>query len=189
MRGKKSKVGVGAILGEANASGERGPASSVTCLADMLQPFKRQESAEPVDETDRQFERIVDNIAKQIASTLPVAVCFPATTNDGTIEEGFSLRLEPSKKVNLSLPSGFALAVRPASIPSAFSASVNTDSKEWALFESVSMLSLTSFFVFTVTTDQPKKLSAEFVLNLPLVGEPEGRRESLLKHLLSDKDR
>ena len=32
-------------------------------------------------------------------------------------------------------------------------------------------------------------MSRDFVLNLPLINEPEGRKEALLKHLLSDKDR
>ncbi len=32
-------------------------------------------------------------------------------------------------------------------------------------------------------------MAREFVLNIPLTNEPSGRREALLKHLLSDKER
>jgi hypothetical protein len=51
------------------------------------------------------------------------------------------------------------------------------------------MLSLTSFYVFQVETDSPKRMVRDFVLNVPLTNEPSGRREALLKHLLSDKER
>jgi hypothetical protein len=47
----------------------------------------------------------------------------------------------------------------------------------WAKFDSLSMLSLTSFYVFRVETDSPKRMAREFVLNIPLTNEPSGRRE------------
>ena len=51
------------------------------------------------------------------------------------------------------------------------------------------MLSLTSFYVFRVETDIPRKMARNFVLNIPFADAPSGRQEALLKHLLRDKER
>lgn len=184
LRGKKSKIGVAAVMGEANGSEDKKPTSGAANFSDMLQPFRSIEQSELIDETEKQFERLVDDLAKEIASALPVAACEPAT-----LGEGFRLCLQASKRNRLQLLENVELTVRPASLAEPAVVSVDVLDEPWAVFESISMLSLTSFFVFTVTTAHPKKMAGDFILNLPIAGEPEGRREALLKHLLNDKDR
>ena len=185
IRGKKSKIGVEAILGESKDNAE-GKTAGAACLMDMLQPFKPAESAEEEDEAEKRFERYVDELARQIAFAQPSAFC-------SADRNGFRVDLKPNhqqkRKHKVSIDSEYVVSVRPASQPTAAPTNVDLGEDAWATFPSLAMLSLTSFFVFSVSTEQPKKMTREFVLNLPLAGEPEGRKEALLRHLLSDKDR
>jgi hypothetical protein len=183
MRGKKSKIGVAAILGESKKD-ESASSAGAASLMDMLQPFKPAESAEPADESEKKFERYVDELARQLSSSQPVAVC--SDDQDG---QGFQVCLKPTKRSIFQVGDEYSIAARLASRPAATPVPIKLDEDVWASFASLSMLSLTSFIVFSVSTDQPRKMSREFVLNLPLVNEPEGRKETLLRHLLSDKDR
>lgn len=183
MRGKKSKIGVAAILGESKKD-ESASSAGAASLMDMLQPFKPAESAEPADDSEKKFERYVDELARQLSSSQPVAVC--SDDQDG---QGFQVCLKPTKRSIIQVGDEYSIAARLASRPAATPIPINLGEDVWVTFASLSMLSLTSFFVFSVSTDQPKKMSREFVSNLPLVNEPAGRKEALLKHLLSDKDR
>jgi len=138
LRGKKSRLGVAAILGESTNPDDKKPGAA--SLADLLRPFKPGDGEGTEESSEDKFERLVDEIAKQIAKAQLIAECQDATVT-------------------------------------------------WAEFDSLAMLSLTSFYVFRIETESPKKMTREFVLNIPLTNEPSGRREALLKHLLSDKER
>ena len=182
LRGKKSKLGVAAVLGEATDPAEKRPGAA--SLADLLRPFKPGDGAAIEESTEDNFERLVDEIAKLLAKAELSAECQEARD-----ESGFCICLQPSRRTKVVLDPAFVVSVRPASRPHAPFVRLDVDEATWARFDSLAMLSLTSFYVFRVETDSPKRMAREFVLNIPLTNEPSGRREALLKHLLSDKER
>lgn len=182
LRGKKGKLGVAAVLGEATDPAEKKPGAA--SLADLLRPFKPGEGVAVEESTEDKFERLVDEIAKQLAKAELNAECQEAS--DGS---GFCVCLQPARRTKVVFDPTVVVSVRPASRPHAPLVRLDVDELTWARFNSLAMLSLTSFYVFRVETDSPKRMGREFVLNIPLTNEPSGRREALLKHLLSDKER
>jgi len=182
LRGKKGKLGVAAVLGEATDPAEKKPGAA--SLADLLRPFKPGDGVAVEESTEDKFERLVDEIAKQLAEAELNAECQEAS--DGS---GFCVCLQPSRRTKVALDPAVVVSVRPASRLHAPLVRLDVDELTWARFDSLAMLSLTSFYVFRVETDSPKRMAREFVLYIPLTNEPSGRREALLKHLLSDKER
>jgi hypothetical protein len=182
LRGKKSRLGVAAILGESTNPDDKKPGAA--SLADLLRPFKPGDGEGTEESSEDKFERLVDEIAKQIAKAQLIAECQDAT--DGS---GYRVCLQPVKRIKVVIDPAVIVSVRPASRPHAPFVSLDVNELTWAEFDSLAMLSLTSFYVFRIETESPKKMTREFVLNIPLTNEPSGRREALLKHLLSDKER
>jgi hypothetical protein len=182
LRGKKSKLGVAAILRESTNPEDKKPGAA--SLTDLLRPFKTGEGERTEESSVDKFERLVDEIAKQIAKTQLIAEC-----QDATEGSGYRVCLQPVKRIKVVLDPTVIVSVRPASCPHAQFMSLDVNELTWAEFDSLAMLSLTSFYIFRVETDSPKRMAREFVLNIPLTNEPSGRREALLKHLLSDKER
>ncbi|HQX50774.1 MAG TPA: phospholipase D family protein, partial [Planctomycetaceae bacterium] len=188
LRGKKSVCGVDAVLGRsADADdGNSGSKKSGASLADLLRPFKPQPDDVCSDTTEKKFEQFVDDIAKAIAASLIVAKCLEHSDTDC-----YQIQLEPgsTKKPDLPVGDAFDLSVRLASTPNASPTLVNLNEPVWAVFPSVSLMGMTSFFVFEVVSKEAHGFRRSFVLNLPLIGEPETRKESLLRSLLSDRGR
>lgn len=187
LRGKKSVCGVDAVLGRAEESpdGKVPSKKSVASLSDLLQPFKPLPEGEPVDTTEKEFERFVDSVAKAIASALVVATCVKGSGD----EESYRIELAPTRKLKLPKGQAFDLSVRLASTPTASPIPVQLNEPIWTTFPSVTLMGMTSFFVFEVVSKSTSSLRRSFVLNLPLDGEPENRKESLLRSLLSDRGR
>ncbi|MEZ6128125.1 MAG: phospholipase D family protein [Planctomycetaceae bacterium] len=182
LDGKRSYCGVEAVLGTRPDDGTATP-KSVVCLADLLQRFRPDEHAVPADQQTQEFERLVDRVATSIAKALPEAVCQTAMEPDS-----FTMTLRQTKKWKPPTGRDFQLTVRPASLSVAATRQIVPGDPEWAVFGPLSMLSLTSFFVFEVSSTAPK-LARQFLLNIPLSNEPADRKECLLRSLLSDPDR
>lgn len=187
LRGKRSVCGVDAVLGRSadRDANQEAVKKSVASLSDLLQPFKSQPTDGPVDQTVKDFERFVDDIAKAISAALLIATCEPNAEDDS-----YAISIAPTKKLKLPRRhAGFELTVRPISLPNATPVAVALTETPWARFSSVTLMGLTSFFVFELTSTKTKSLKRSFVLNLPLAGEPANRKESLLRSLLSDRSR
>ncbi|WP_145054907.1 phospholipase D family protein [Lignipirellula cremea] len=179
LRGKRSRCGIAAMLGE-SSEGEQKRAS---CLADLLQPYNPVGSEVKVDHAVEAFERQVEQLAKTLAATAPVAQCQPA------LEDGsFRLRLAATKPLKKLQLEGFEVRARPVSLPSSQFYAVDVLESPWVEFAAVSLLGLTSFFVFEVES-VVLKVRRQFVLNVPLKNAPENRHEAILRDLLSDRDR
>jgi len=179
LRGKKSRCGIDALLGEP-PEGEQKRAS---CLADLLQPYVPVEGEVDVDDDVEEFQRQVDQLAKALAATSPTAQCGSAET-EGT----FAIRVLPSKTLKNDKTHGVRVRARPVSLPSSQFYPVDLSETCWVEFAPVSLLGLTSFFVFEVESVD-LKIRRQFVLNIPLTGAPENRHEAILRDLLSDRDR
>lgn len=179
LRGKRSRCGVAATLGESNSDDKK----RASHLVDLLQAYRRCDDDLEVNKEVEQFERLVDTIAKDLAACAPVASCIALAEPNS-----FSIRLRPTKPIKRKPRHKCALTARPISVPSAQFQTVDLSQSCWAEFARVSLLGLTSFFVFEVESEN-KKLQRRFVLNIPLENAPENRHESILRDLLSDRDR
>jgi len=102
------------------------------------------------------------------------------------------LALELPKRRALDLPAGVRARCRPITLRAWRDLDTNLERsgrRAAATFEPVSIEALTSFFAFEITaTVDGRDLSAAFVLNLPLLGEPEDRRERILLSMLKNRD-
>lgn len=178
LKGPQELCGVAAALGETAEANSKRPAH----LADLLQTYRRGEECPPPDPEVKQFERLVDRLAQQLAGLAPEATCAAMAENG----DSYSLSIHsPTVPVNLG---GCRLRARPVSLPAAYLDELVPGQGEWIRFEPVSPLGLTSFFVFEVTSADGRK-SRQFVLNIPLKNPPADRRDLILRHLLSDRDR
>jgi len=178
LKGKRSKCGVEAILGESEQQGPRRAES----LRDLLQPYQ---SSDPIDATElaeAKFEREVDRLAVALAAANPVAQCELSEAG-----ERCSLELLPGEATTITLAQGWNIRAWPISLSVAAAQEINLAATRWCRFEGLSVDAITSFFAFEVT-DRDATLARRFVLNLRLQGEPANRRERMLRNLLENRE-
>jgi len=173
--GKKSRCGTEAILDRR----ENGPVAHPASLADLLKPYQRGDETDETKEK-RTFERAVDRLARNLVDCAPVALCEDISTGD------YGLVVKPTRTSRVVVPKGAVLRVWPMSLSADQASGIAFETDEWCRFSCVSLLGLTSFFVWEVHSEELDH-SVRFVLNIPLVNAPENRNECLLRHLLSDK--
>lgn len=178
LRGKKSRCGIDAILGQSEENGQKRASS----LADLLQPYLRAAEGEQTDAEAEAFERQVDQLAKELAAAGPIARC-----EAGAEPGSFSLRISSPAGEGISA-SGCRLRARPISLGPSHFRDVNLSEACWTEFSPVSLLGLTSFFIFEAESTT-LQLHRQFVLNIPLENVPENRQEAILRELLSDRGR
>ena len=179
LRGKRSKCGVDAILG----SQDQDPSKGNVSLIHMLERFV------PIDATTgeqeaaiKEFEWLVANLATQLSVGKPVITCNELDTSDN-----YSLSLSGTVSTEVA-KSGFTIRARPISMPNTRWFPVELSQTEWCVAGPVSLVGITSFFVFEVT-DGARSMTREFALNCQLANAPENRRERLLREILSDPER
>ncbi len=182
MRGRKSKCGVNETMGQAQEEKEN-EKRQAACLADLLVPYKYQECATDELREQEEFSRMLDRLAKQLVSAGPVAFCEPIAETTS-----YALVLGSERVIRLEIPMGAKLRARPISLQEPFSKELGIQGREWGRFEPVSLIGLTSFFAFELISSD-ERFSGQFVLNIPLQNAPEKRRENILRHLLSDRER
>lgn len=179
LSGKKSKCGVEAILGTPDGEEKH----QVARLSDLLRKFSANDASDDTDSAADIFERLVDRIARDLAALNPVA--FVETVPEA---DCFSVTLQTTSKSKLPSGQDCRFRVRPISQAGTQLFDVDLTGPQWARIPSLSLLGLTAFFVFEVESSD-HKLKRQFVLNIPLEGAPEGRRDAVLRHLLSDQSR
>lgn len=179
LQGRKSQCGIDCLLGQPSDSGRKGAAS----LSDLMQRWRTSDLDSEADSSLEEFEREVDVLAKSIAEASPTAECEQVAE---TTE--FSLRLAIASPLRLSNLDDRIVTVRPASLTASHFTPVNLLGRKLAEFAPVSLLGLTSFFVFDVESQQ-LNVHRQFVLNIPLSNAPAQRHEAILKELLNDSAR
>lgn len=168
--GKKSALGIDAVLGGAEASGGS--------LRDLLQPYGRDGEARQPTERE-EMERQLDKLRHELAGARLAAIVTAADADD---RFSLSLVLEEGR---LELPAGVTLTVWPVTLPQIRAVPATVDAGPIAVFPALTFEALTSFFAFELMLDDVR---VRFTLNPPLRGAPEDRRERLLRSLLRDKD-
>ncbi|HEX8174612.1 MAG TPA: phospholipase D family protein [Pyrinomonadaceae bacterium] len=172
--GEKSRCGINAFLSQAQGQ---------TSFRDMLQEFTPSEQAP--DTKQKSLERMVELARREISVARFAAQITPV---DGANTFRLSLRIEEG--YSLSLPQGTSVRCWPITLHEAAAITLATDSLDLATFSSISFEAITSFFAFEIiATEDDERAATRFVLNIPLTGAPEDRRERILRSLLSSKER
>jgi hypothetical protein len=178
LSGKKSACGVDAVL-KARAD--------EPSFDDVLEDYRPLEEA-PGDAVREALEKRLERVRHRLAALPLLARVSPAET-------------EGLYTLTLSRPAGFPLDLEgaaarcwPASlhesaaVPLIGAADNASEESVVAEFVPVSFEAITSFFAVDLVLDEaPHRVSARFVLNLPLDGAPSDRRQRILRSLLLDK--
>jgi hypothetical protein len=179
LRGRRKDCGVEATLGRP----EGGGGNRVRCLADLLRAYEHGPSGVGPEEEDEALQRAADRLAKGMAAAAPVARCEPVPERDT-----FAVSLTATGESPPGPPTGARLRAWPVSLSEGAARPVDLTRSPWVTFASVSVEGLTSFFAFELASED-ERFRQRFVLNVPLEGAPEDRRERLLRLLLSDPGR
>lgn len=183
LHGKKSAVGINAILGEAD---EAGAAGRQVSLRSMLAPYETPAEPTVLDAVEKRLEELCDRVRQAwVAAEVVAHVC----TSDAE-SSSFEVTLRATKTSAGALPDGVTSEVQPISRLHDPAAPVSDLQGEVASFPGLAVELLSSFFAVTVTArESGKSVTQRFVLNLPLLGAPENRENKLLLAMLSNRER
>lgn len=174
LTGKKSFCGIDRVLGTS------GDSTGFDALLQRYEPTT--ESVEP-DETRARLENRADDVRRGILSS---SLRANVTASDNATDR-YTVVLKAEQGV--SLPEDVAVRCWPITLRQEQSAKVFDLSSSAAEFE-LSLEAITPFFAFAVTaTEGEASFTRRFVLNVPLSGAPENRREAIVDALLSDRGR
>jgi hypothetical protein len=151
----------------------------------LLTPASDAVATEVINPDAEALERKIDDLRSQLAGAklearvdaagdlFDMSIWCP-TDRDLRVDDGLEVRCWPS---TVAPQSAAAVLAGPGD-------------HILAAFKSLTQQALTSFFVFEIAGRVGAcEQKAGFVLNLPLVGAPEGRREAVLRSLLQDRHR
>lgn len=172
--GKKSKVGIDALLGEDEAK--------EGSLFAMLEKFTPGVAAEKGDPIEEELDEALEATRRAVARAL-----FAATVVGGSADTS-ACNIELKLLSRLSLPQGVRVAVRPISLLEPRALVLPDREGGLVTFAGVAVESATAFFAFQAEAQrQGRSRTIQFVLDLPLEGLPSDRKERILRSIVSDK--
>ncbi len=171
--GKKSFCGVDAMLGEAT--------SKELTLAALLAPFQETDLPDP-DVDERELEKEIEAHATALSR-----LAFTArASSDGTGLFTLDLLTEGEWP---PVPENLRITCRPVTLPPGVAVPLKRGQQPLARFGPVSVDALTQFFAIDLRLGSgPSEKRARFVVNVPLEGAPEDRRDRVLRALLQNSE-
>lgn len=155
-------------------------------FVNLLQEAEQLVACEPVDSTIESLERRLDDLRAVIASAVLEANI--ATGLKDTFDCTVTCRSTESRIID----PGFTLRCWPVTVTSTIGVKIDRLDSNAAVasFPGLSFNAITSFFAFELTgRTGAEERQLRFVLNLPLIGAPEHRREEVLRSMVRDKSR
>lgn len=149
----------------------------------LLEPADDIVARAPEQDDVKALERRLDDLRSALAGAgLEIHV-----TRAGS--ESFNLEVQTASTVEV--PEGIKASCWPSAVSTAGVAFGSVQAGEMlARFPSVSLQGVTAFLAFRLSgTVAGETREVDFVLTLPLVGAPEGRREQVLRSLVKDRGR
>jgi hypothetical protein len=172
LRGKKSRIGIDAILGAENDR---------NAFRNLLQEYKTPEKKLTIGRDQKRAEELANEIRGWLLDCcLHLEVQKPG--------ENYSLLLNPTQFPQP--PSGtFSMRCWPISVTEIRSQAVLTGQHTpLACFNDLTIISLTTFMAFDITCQVGKaRHNTRFALNLPITGLPVERDGAILSKVLSDQ--
>lgn len=175
LEGRKSFCGIDKVLSRPG---------DATGFADLLQEYEPTPERLAPDPTRERLEARADAVHRSLATSRLTGRVSPAPDDAGR----YDVRLIAAAPAPPP-PQGVSTRCWPVTLSSNDALAADVAGPEAALF-SLSLEALTTFFAFEVTASaEGESLSRRFVLSVPLEGAPEGRHESIVRSLLSDRER
>lgn len=171
LKGKKSKIGIDEILGEEKDND----------LFSLLYPYSHQDVEEEADESEKRAEELA-NAVRDWLLTLDMSLAVEEREEDVF---DLTLRVPPAAH---ETPAGeVTVDCWPVSLQSERSQNLPLSSG-LLIFSEISRLALTSFIAFQIAASvNGSRYKLRFVLNLPIEGLPENRKEHIFCAILSDQ--
>ncbi len=179
LRGPRTKCGIDAILGRASDAKEN--ADRNPTLRDLLREYSPPTSPEPADTITAELERRIEQIRRAIATEGLTCYCVAEEKEDRYFLE---LRTNGGRR-----PIAAVEGIRcwPITLGELHASQVDLFASCIARLGPLSLETITSFIAFEVRiTYGQRTMRQAFVLNLPLINEPEGRQAHLIRVLLRD---
>lgn len=174
--GPRKKFGIDALMA---------PEKGEVRFVNLLQEAGRFVASEPGESEVEALERRLDELREAVAGALLEAVV------NQVQPEAFDIELVCRAAQTVTIDSGVALRCWPVTVASSGVAPEKLESgKSVVRFCGLSFAAITSFFAFELSARAGgEQRQLRFVLNLPLIGAPEGRREQVLRSLVKDRSR
>ena len=174
LRGSKSECGIDRVLH--GVEGE-------TSFRQLLQEYMPPEAPPEPDPEQERLEAQADDVRGRIA-----AMSIRARVSGFPDESGrYAVELQGTSAPNFD--ETVTVRCRPATLGRDRAVPVKNAGPDLAEFD-LSLEAVTSFFVFEVNvTEGDDGVTRSFVVNAPLIGAPEGRKDAVLSALLSDPQR
>ena len=175
--GPRKRFGINALM-----ESEKGEVRFVNLLEDA----DRFVATEQVDSAIEALEHRLEKLREAIATASLEAQVAPEKAG------AFDLHLVCCASANVSVGPEVTLRCWPVTVTSSVGASLDglEQGKTAATFPSLSFAAITSFFAFELTGRASGEVrQVRFVVNVLLVGAPEGRREQVLRSLLRDRSK
>lgn len=177
LTGPRKRFGIDALM-----EPQKGEVRFVNLLTDAGEFVAK----EPTDSAIEALEQRLEEIRESIASTPLEAVIRQMPAG------GFDVELACRGAAPASIASDITARCWPVTMPSTAGTAFEALKPNTAVatFPGVSFQAITSFFAFELTgRASGEERQVRFVVNVPLVGAPEGRREQVLRSLVGDRSR
>ena len=178
LGGEKNECGIDRML-----HGVEGETSLRQILQEYTPPDAGTDAETDLDSEREQLQAKSDEVRRRI-----VRLSIKASVSGSPDEHGrYAVDLKGTS--SLSLAEGESVRCRPITVGADRFVSLKSGEPNVARFD-LSLQAITTFFVFEVAVEKDgKNLTSRFVLNVPMSGAPDGRREAILSTLLSDPRR
>ena len=149
-------------------------------LRSLLEPFRPPAEPEPVF-VDK-WVVLAEAVQRQVLTWQLRAVVSPLENNS----DSYRLELSRQDQETLYIPTDIQVNCYPLNNRH-LAVRLNNPVSPELTFAPMSCVALTSFIAFDLLSQDGKQRLGSFVMNVPVEGMPENRRQQILRALLSDK--
>lgn len=171
--GPKAIFGIDTLLAE--------PKDNEVNLRSLLEPFRPP--AEPIPDPVDEWIELAEAVQRQVLTWQLRAVVSPLEDNSNL----YRLELFGQDQETIHIPPDIQVSCYPLNNPH-LAVPLSNPVSPVITFTPMTCVALTSFIAFELRSQSGKRRLGSFVMNVPVEGMPENRRQQILRSLLSDKN-